>query len=523
MNAPKYIGSAWRARFLRAPKVALKLADLPGFVPLGKLATARLGLKTGNDAFFFLSRRPDNGAKEKQLVRRHGTIAVKGMNNWVGDVSSRDVRPAVLNPHALFERDGSRVFTIPRNTETLYLLPESGRLRADIGTYIRLGENVGVPKGKLVKSNGGGDAWYRQVRAIVDSPWALPYNSAYDYGAWDNPSGAVLNGRFVGVDPMDNVDSDLLGAALNSTFAVIGRLLEGVATGVEGAFDVGPPAVRRIMLPDVRRLSKSGHDAVQRALDDIRRANEMPPAPSRSVDVPRHRLRLDLALLYGVGLTKGEAMALLGQMYESYARWRGDVEDVEKQMRENRKQMSRTGRSRAVSPIVRTAQRVWEELQHTAPAVPATLLTAADKLESVNVPRGFSVSDNLPLLEPGLIVGRDGRRVDVGTFERVRYAAMLAELGFESQLLIPTDSAKAIAIVDHVCLLGEQLRAEARRLILAHVSDSVTVEAVTQAVEGHWHRRCRDAGMASPQDEHHEAPLVPTLRSPVAADPAREG
>jgi hypothetical protein len=58
----------------------------------------------------------------------------------------------------------------------------------------------------------------------------VTYNSAYDYGAWHNPSGAVLNGRFVGAEPLDPQASELLGAVLNITFAASGRLLEGVAT-----------------------------------------------------------------------------------------------------------------------------------------------------------------------------------------------------------------------------------------------------------------------------------------------------
>jgi hypothetical protein len=519
MTSPIYVGRAWRARFLRAPKIALELAAHPAFVPLADLATARLGIKTGKDAFFFLKRSQDNSAKSRELITRRGVIAVEGMNQWRGDLLMRDVRPAVLNPHALFKTNGSRLFTIPSSTGTVYLSPRPGQLRAALGSYIRLGENTGVPRGKLVQSNASPDAWYRQMRSVVTSAWALPYNSAYDYGAWDNGGGAVLNGRFVGVDAKPDVDSDLIGAALNSTFALLGRLLEGVATGVEGALDVGPPAVHRIMLPDVRIFSKSARDAVQVVLAEIRRADEMPSAPSREGTVHPNRRDLDVALLCGLGLSKGEATGLLSQVYESYARWRADVRDVEMEMRENRKDMAHNGRSRDVSPTVRIAQRVWEEIQHDAPALPAALLTGADALESIRVPRGFGVSDNFALFDPGLIVGRGGLRADLGTFERVRYAGMLVELGFESPLLVPTDSDKANAIVDCVWQVRERVRRQARERALGYGGDGVVAEKVMALVEDHWHRRCRDEGMGDAAPRDGGTSVAPTLLAPMASKP----
>jgi hypothetical protein len=49
----EYVGRPWRARFLRAPKIALQIEARPEFVPLGRLAEVSLGLKTGADSFFF--------------------------------------------------------------------------------------------------------------------------------------------------------------------------------------------------------------------------------------------------------------------------------------------------------------------------------------------------------------------------------------------------------------------------------------------------------------------------------------
>lgn len=52
---------------------------------------------------------------------------------------------------------------------------------------------------------------------------------------------------------------------LNSTFTTVSRLLEGVSTGNEGAFDVGPPSVRLMRIPDPRWIAASAGQADARA------------------------------------------------------------------------------------------------------------------------------------------------------------------------------------------------------------------------------------------------------------------
>lgn len=194
----RYVGSTWRSRFLRAPKVALDLATRTDFVPLGELATASLGLKTGDDDFFYLRQvtLPPDGA-DRRIVAPSGTTFVEGLQGWRGSISSRDLLPALLNPHQLFRTDGSRCFVVPKDLATRYLSPADLRPRADLGGYIATGERAGVNRKPLVLANASVQRWYRQARGIVRTRWALPYNSAYDYGAWDNSGGAVLNGRFV--------------------------------------------------------------------------------------------------------------------------------------------------------------------------------------------------------------------------------------------------------------------------------------------------------------------------------------
>jgi hypothetical protein len=501
---PAYAGSAWRARFLRAPKIALELAARDDFIELKELAFIRLGLKTGADSFFFLERLPNpNG--EKELVSRRGLILVKGHDGWRGELASADLRPAVLNPHQLFVGDARR-FAVPNESKHLYLFPRPGKPRFGLPDYIRLGELQGIHQGDLVRSNGGDGGWFRQVRALVTSEWVLPYNSAYDYGAWHNPVSAVLNGRFVGVEPLNPTDSDLLGALLNSTFAAVGRLIEGVATGVEGAFDVGPPAARKIMLPDIRRLEASSRKNVLKLFHEIRAGGIMLAAPLRDGYVPDLRRELDSALLVGLGLSKGKAAVLLEKLYASYGRWRANIEDVETQMRGNRRQMQATGQSRNLRPTEAAGRRVWEEIEHLMPLFPNAFLSREEIMEMVNVPSAAVLPTSSPLFDRG-VVRTKNKSIDLGTYERVRYVAMLRTLGIVGNVDVPVSASKAGAIAD----LFENEQVRFRNLAQENASKYVSgAEAATDVIEiarKHWHSACRKSGLAKPTAQQKTSKL----------------
>ena len=97
----RYVGSPWRSRFLRTPKIGFALADRKDFVRLGALASVRLGLKTGSDKFFFVRRvrLEDERSSKRSLPLVRGTVRVTGMNGWIGRIATRDLQPAILNPH----------------------------------------------------------------------------------------------------------------------------------------------------------------------------------------------------------------------------------------------------------------------------------------------------------------------------------------------------------------------------------------------------------------------------------------
>lgn len=499
LGATGYVGRPWRSRFIRAPKMAHEVAGLPKMVPLEELAEVRLGLKTGHDKFFFVKEAGKAIPSTEQLVPAKGRqVRVKGVEGWEGDVARKDLLPAALNPHQLGAAD-KRQFSIPANGKDYYLYPRDKAPEGDLAGYVALGVQAGVPQGQLVKANATGARWYRQSRGVIRSRWALPYNSGYSYGAWDNKAGAVLNGRFVGVQPNDGADEDLLGAALNSTFAAATRLLEGTATGVEGAFDVGPPAARRMMVPDVRLIGDSHAERIKKVMSEWRDRDLMPAAPDRDASVDELRHRLDRALLEGLGYSPGEASTIVSRLYESYARWRKAVEQVESAMRVNRSQMARRGQGRGVSPTESAAQRIWEEMASSHRRYPADFLQSEDELEEVNIDPKASFPTQDSMFDPGVVTDPSSKVHDLLTYDRVRFARMLLDIGFRSPLAVPTSSEKCAAIADSFDREQEKLRRDAKRRAASYVGRGH--EGVQTAVERLWARASRAAGMGPTERE----------------------
>jgi hypothetical protein len=98
------------------------------------------------------------------------------------------------------------------------------------------------------------------------------------------------------------------------------------------------------------------------------------------------------------------------------------------------------------------------------------------------------------MFDPGVIPLGDGRLVDLGSWERLRYAGLLVRIGFHSPLSVVIDSAKANGICD------EFERQEQRVRELAQARAAVSVGAgmhkdVVEAVAKLWLHACRDCGM----------------------------
>lgn len=470
------------------------MAQREGFLPLGDLADVSLGLKTGADAFFFLRASEPLSASELGHERSRTSVQVRGMS-WEGKLDKGDLRGALLNPHRLQDRRGRR-FVVPNKSQDVYLCPQDRPPRAGLADYLAAGKRGGIPGRPLVKANATKDRWDRQSRSPIDWRWVLPYNSAYDYGAHDNSAHLVLNGRFVGCRAKEDVPEEMLGAALNSTFVILTRLLEGTATGSEGAYDVGPPAARLMRVPDPRVLERYAGEILE-VLEAWREDGHIPPAPDRAGQVSQARRNLDELILRALGETKGEAAYLLEECYAAYGRWRSAVEDVENRVRENRRTLSLSGRERSDNPIALVARQIWEELSVDLPLLPSASPVPLEPAETVAVAASFRAPQNESIFGAGQIQAANGESIDLGSFARVRYVDMLLRLGFHPPLVVPVDD----QIADQIADLYEQTLARIKKEAKALAKSSIGPDAageVTDAVIRLWQHACHSAGGGQP-------------------------
>ena len=255
------------------------------------------------------------------------------------------------------------------------------------------------------------------------------------------------------------------------------------------------PKLMRV--PDVRRFAdEGGRAAVRAALARIRADNEIPPAPDRVGHVDGRRRALDEAVFRALGLDRGETAVLLDALYVGYAAWRAATEDVEHRMRQYRRALTRSGRTRTEDPTEVVARNIVDELSsHRAlPAFPADELPPGAPLQQVAVAESFTRPSQDSLFEGGFITAPNGRKVDLGDYERARYTAMLVEIGFRSPVQVPTEAAVCRQVCDSYETAVHRFEAEASRMARQNIPGEAAQEAV-QIARRLWRHHCQAAGL----------------------------
>lgn len=223
----------------------------------------------------------------------------------------------------------------------------------------------------------------------------------------------------------------------------------------------------------------------------------MIPAPLRDGSVPELRRDLDTAFLVALGLTNGQAAALLERLYGGYGRWRSNIEDVETKMQANRRQMKSTGQNRNQRPAEAAGRRVWEEVEHLVPLFPKSFLAQEEILEVINVPAAAVIPASLQLFEAG-VVRTKSKTIDLGSYERVRYVAMLRALGLVGNIELPVSSPKAGAIADLFDKHQQLFQSMASESASKYISGPEAISEVVEIARKHWYAACRKSALAKP-------------------------
>ena len=277
-----YNGSPWRSRFLRSPRNGLQFAARYDFVALGDVAEVKLRDKDRCGKFFFVmatgfARNPESHPRSQQ---RKGTSPERPLARASSRRKSghRRTAPGGSCPH------------VAGVIRRFILLRGPAHVEEVAREYVARGELQSVHEKTLVRSNATAPAGIAKLEpespADGSCPTTLVTTTARSTTASEHCSTGDSRGR-----PERHEDVDLLGAMLNTTPVTLMRLLEGVTTGNEGAFDVGPPSARVMRIPDPRKMAGPEQEALD-ALSAIRATATC--RPRLTAAAPRHPLRRGL-------------------------------------------------------------------------------------------------------------------------------------------------------------------------------------------------------------------------------------
>jgi hypothetical protein len=278
-----YYGGKWGIH-LRAPDIWFELIDRFGsrFVPLGELTEVRFGVKSGKDEFFFprditqecLNKFPAFHEFQQEFgVRRErvesGEIKLVNCGEKLGEI--RPIEAKYLEPevHSLMEVTGYTVG--PEDCGRLILLvgtPKSKLTGSYVLRYIEWGESKGWHKAATCAGRVSHDSFWYDLTKQKRPHLILPKIQQYRLQAFTNPSTLFQNSSLLGVHVSDKHEALKFGAILNSSFAVLSRILFARILGNEGNIQLDVYSAKMMRVPS---LSEGPTAAQAKAIEAFQR------------------------------------------------------------------------------------------------------------------------------------------------------------------------------------------------------------------------------------------------------------
>lgn len=259
-----YYGGKW-GLYVRAPDLWFALIDRYGhrFARLGELADVRFGVKSGRDVFFYprdssldclaeltepIAFQHEYGVPRQRV--ESGEVKLVRCGEKYGEI--RPIEAEYLEPevHSLMEiKDYTIRATDCRRMILLVGTPKSRLKGTYVLKYIEWGESRGWHKGATCAARQNDDhAWYDLT--MFDRPvLILPKIQQYRLVTIANPESLQLNCALLGIYGLAPQDAKLLGAILNSTLALLSRVLFARVLGNEGTIQLDVYAAKMMSVP----------------------------------------------------------------------------------------------------------------------------------------------------------------------------------------------------------------------------------------------------------------------------------
>jgi hypothetical protein len=287
--ANEYLAGKW-GRYLRAPdlyfEIMLRFRDQ--FVPLGKVAKIRFGVKTGCDDFFMprdvTAQALKKGNSEKEFRKMVGVpresvangelkVIEDGAGTWHA-IEAEYLKPEV---HSLMKVDRPEIRARDLDRVVLMVSEPLSALRGTyVYKYLKHGEvsTYASKKSKAVpvperSTCAARDPWYDLTR-LVDPGFALwPMAQQYRHIIPGNPERLICNHNLfdLGSANLSKHEQKVLVAILNSTLIGLFKTFYGRFAGTEGNLKTEVIDVNLIDIPDPRGVDE---DVAKRLIDALK-------------------------------------------------------------------------------------------------------------------------------------------------------------------------------------------------------------------------------------------------------------
>lgn len=287
----RYVGSKW-GQYLRAPDVFFKIAANPKMTPLARYATARLGITTGANEFFFIEE-IDKGFYRSSVGKQEMTVNLP-----------EDVVMPVLRSVSECDKYTFHV----SDTDVRILMVDRDCKDASVRSYIRVGERFRLHERPFF---GGRKHWYELGNCISDRI-AVSEIIYARYGFVWNSDGCVLNKNFYGIETTMN--KELLYGLLNFTFSYLFFEVNSRKLGA-GASGISVKTANRLPILNSKCLTAKDREAVIEAGRSLRKRAILEIFDE--ITQPDRR-KLDDVILKAMGFTdKAKREQVQAELYEA--------------------------------------------------------------------------------------------------------------------------------------------------------------------------------------------------------------
>lgn len=236
----KYSGAKWGGLLINAPQVFYRILEKTEdvFTPLERISSIETYLNTGGaDDFFFvdlISADPETGLAVIRNRKHDMTFTIE----------LKYVKPFVESPKQL------ETIEIPPNFNKSWIvvIPEDENiLNKRVYAYIKWGE---TKKYHLKSGRKGKKKWWILPPQAYEGAYLVWPCYIYQRMVVHTNPGKIITHRFYRIHPNEDIDEELLGALLNSTWTVIPLELFSTKGLGQGALGPTTPALKKILIPD---------------------------------------------------------------------------------------------------------------------------------------------------------------------------------------------------------------------------------------------------------------------------------